>query len=96
MKARRKLLSATAASALALTGCLTTEDTVRFGKYTMSGQTYNQIVRDVSEFDRAPIDFEEFLHLCGNFDENKNSYISPKEGIRGMEGIMATARAGQH
>jgi len=58
----------------------------------MSRQTYNQIVRDVSEFEREPIDFEEFLHFGKNYDKNQDGVISAEEGRAGVEGLVTSAK----
>lgn len=60
---------------LALAGCQTNENMVRFGDYAMSADTFDHMMR----IGHGTIDYEALEHLGFRSDKNRDGYITREE-----------------
>lgn len=69
-------------------GC--TNNKVRFGKYSMSGGTFNSVMAEVSKRgDCKDINYQEMIRFCKESDKNCDGYVNQKEADEGIKAVVS-------
>ena len=82
---RKRNLMAIVAIPLALAGCENKVNTVRFGEYTLSRETFDLLAKTPTESHS----FEEYVEIGNTFDKNKDKSLSIEEIKRYLEDFSA-------
>ena len=91
MKNKRNLAVITAIP-LALAGCESKVNTVRFGEYTYSREAF-ELMAETQTASSKPYKFEDYVEEGRHYDKNKDKFLTLEEAKVGLEKAYADAAA---